>query len=211
MAVAAVDAYTNKVVAHTARPYEKGTVVLFGGRPMEVVWQDRRRFGLAPSRRTDVDEILRFAKNYAAIPFEVTQGVARSLQLASGEMTAIVSDTGMWLFHFWGTVWGEMLAGVLNMGGFSAETINEYALYLRPSITQLPTWNADHAHAIAKQSAVTLSERLAMGRFHALLPAHVAADAAYQQLNLPRFEQAYQRSQIVLRPDLASQLEMLWH
>lgn len=197
-AVAVVDAYTNRILAHTEKPYAKGSVVLFGGRPMKVVWQEQRRFGLAPARGQTADEVLRFAKSYAAIPFDVANAVSTRLGLSEHELLLVPAENGAWLVHCWGTVWGELLARLLvQLGGVSAETHNEYVLHLRPTLSSLPEWHPQAARKVAIQTAVAMAERLQMGRFHTLLPASVATEAAVQQLNMAAFEQRYKRAQLI--------------
>lgn len=209
LAATAVDAYTGKVLAQTERMADKGTVVLFGGQPMVVVWRDKYRFGLAPAKQVEVDAVLRFSKAYPAVPFEVTQTVARSLGIASGQMAYLLDEKGMTLFHFWGTVWGELLTAVLRYHMLAAESINEYCLRLRPSATNLPAWDATLAQKAARSIVNTIANRLEMGRFHALLPANVAGTAVIQQLNLPQFGQLYQSANLIEMSQLNEQLQML--
>lgn len=211
LASTAVDAYTGKVLAQTEHMADKGTVVLFGGKPMVVVWRDRYRFGLAPTNHVDVDEVLRFRKSYPAIPFNVTQAVARSLDIAPGKMVFLLDAEGggMTLFHFWGTVWGELLTAVLRTQQLVANAINEYCLHLRPAITQLPTWDEDLGQQAAKSIAETAVKWLQMGRFHGLLPLNVGETAVIQQLNLPQFSQHYQAATLIKKSQLNEQLQML--
>jgi ATP-dependent Lhr-like helicase len=205
----AVDAYTGNVIAQTNRTYEKGTVVLFGGKAMEVMWRDKQRFGLAPARRKDVDEVLPLRKVYAAIPFIVTQTVARSLGIGPGQMATLPGETGLWLYHFWGTVWGELLTAVLLAQSVSAEFVNEYCLYLRPAIGQFPPWDEALAQRVAARAGLTLANRLDMGRFHDLLPATVAIPAASRHFNLERFGQLYRAAAFVPGAGISEQLHML--
>ena len=209
LAATAVDAYTGKVLAQTERMADKGTVVLFGGKPMVVVWRDKYRFGLAPAKQVEVDEVLRFSKAYPAIPFKVTQTVARSLGLAPEQMPFLTDEMGMTLFHFWGTVWGELLTAVLRSHMLTAESVNEYCLRLRPVITHLPAWDAGLAQKAAKSIINISANRLEMGRFHSLLPSNVAGTAVIQQLNLPQFGQLYQLASLIEKSQLNEQLQML--
>jgi hypothetical protein len=61
----------------------------------------------------------------------------------------------------------------------------------------------------AKAAADSLAIYLAMGRFHTLLPGNVAQTATLNQLNLLQFGQLYSASQIMPRPDLFPQLDLL--
>ncbi len=207
----AVDAYTGKVLAQTEHMAEKGTVVLFGGQMMVVVWRDKNRFGLAPTKRAEADEVLRFRKSYPAIPFDVTQAVANSLGLKSGQMVFIpdAEGGGMTLFHFWGTVWGELLTAVLRTNLLPANSINEYCLHLQPAISRLPEWDSSLGKQAAKSIADTAVKWLQMGRFHGLLPVNVGETAVIQQLNLSQFSQHYQKATLLKKSQLNEQLQML--
>jgi ATP-dependent helicase Lhr and Lhr-like helicase len=209
LAITAVDAYTGRVLAHTERPYEVGKILLFGGRSMRVVWREKYRFGLAAAPDQPADEALRFQTTQAAVPFAVTQAVARLLGLGSGQMAILPAGDGCYLFHFWGTVWGLLLTAVWQAQGFMAENINEYCLFLPQSLEQLPPWDEGLASRTARRQAPALADRLQMGRFHKLLPAEVGLTAVIQQLNLPRLAQTYQATQLISAAHLAEQLHML--
>jgi ATP-dependent helicase Lhr and Lhr-like helicase len=209
LAAAAVDAYTGRLLAYTERPYNVGQVLLFGGRPMRVAWREKYRFGLAAAPDRPVEGSLRFQTARAAIPFGVTQAVARLLGLEPGQMAILPVVEGGYLFHFWGTVWGMLLTAVWQAQGIIAETINEYCLYLPQRLDQLPPWDEQLAARVARRQAPALADRLQMGRFHKLLPADVARTAVMQQLNLPQLAQTYQSAQITFAPHLAEQLHML--
>ena len=209
LAITAVDAYTGRTIAQTDQVYPKGTVVLFGGKPMAVVWHEKYRFGLVTAEGREPDDILRFHTSYAAIPYPVTQTVARSLGVLPGQMAALPQAPGMYLFHFWGTVWGELLTAVLLALGVGAESVNEYALYVRRPITQLPPWDGPLAEKAARKIAGTLANRLEMGRFHSLLPADVAVSAILKQLNLVQFGQLYQQTAVVRSSAIDERLHAL--
>jgi ATP-dependent Lhr-like helicase len=205
----AVDAYSGRVLAHTERVYEKGTVLLFGGKVRQVVWRDKTRYGLAPAAGKEVDHVLRLGFAYAVIPFAMTQAVARDLGLQPGQIAAVPAELGVWLYHFWGTVWGELLAGILLAQGIEADPINEYCLYARPAIERLPAWDAAIGQQVAAGLAATLAERLEMGRFHPLLPPNIANTAAGQQLNLDSFGQVYQAAVLQPAGEMAETLHQL--
>jgi hypothetical protein len=209
LAATAVDAYTGRLLAYTERPYNVGQVLLFGGRPMRVVWREKYRFGLAAAPDQRAEGSLRFQTAQAAIPFSVTQAVARMLGLEPGQMAFLPVAEGGYLFHFWGTVWGLLLTTVWQAQGIMAETINEYCLYLPQRLDQLPPWDEQLAARVAHRQAPSLADRLQMGRFHKLLPAEVARTAVRQQLNFPQLAQTYQSAQIITTPHLAEQLHML--
>jgi replicative superfamily II helicase len=206
LAITAVDAFSGKIIAQTDRMYKKGTVVLFGGKAMKVAWQDKYRFGLAPAFYNNRSEILSFQKVSAAIPFVVTQTVARSLDIQPGQMVALPAEGGMWLFHFWGTIWGRLLAAILSANGCLTDFNNEYCLFVQPSIDQLPIWDDDLGQRAIKRAAVPLAGRLEMGRFHKLLPRNVATSAVLSLLNLETFQQKYREATLVAAPGIQEQL-----
>jgi len=205
----AVDAYTGRIIAQTDRVYEPGTVVLFGGRPMKVVWRERYRFGLTAAPGQTTQEVLHFHKGSVAIPFVVAQAVARSLNVTRREMIVLPDDPGVWLFHFWGTAWGELLAAILRGNGIVAASVNEFCLHCRPALNQLPPWNDALAQKAAHNTAIVMSDRLEMGRYHSLLPAHIGLAAAVKQLNLPRFQAYYEMTQARPSGSIAKNLEAL--
>jgi Lhr-like helicase len=205
----AVDAHSGRAIAQTDQVYPPGTVVLFGGKAMRVAWVDKYKFGLATAEGEAIDAVLRFAKSAIVIPFNITQAVARSLDLAAGQMTFLPQERGITLFHFWGTVWGKLLAATLRENAFPAEYINEYALSIAIPLPQLPPHDDKRVQKAAKAAADSLAIYLAMGRFHTLLPGNVAQTATLNQLNLLQFGQLYSASQIMPRPDLFPQLDLL--
>lgn len=208
--ITAVNAHTSQTIAYTDKSYPPGTVLLFGGQPMQVMWVDRFRFGLAPTASgTAVDDILRFRKSYAAIPYMVTQAVARSLDIPGNSMVILPQEQGQTLFHFWGTIWGELLTAVLRVQGINANAINEYCLHLNHPINQLPPCSEKQLAKAAGSILSLLENRLEMGRFHGLLPADIAAEATLKQLNLPRFSQLYNQVHLLTKPEIGEKLHLL--
>ncbi|MCO5185603.1 MAG: DEAD/DEAH box helicase [Anaerolineae bacterium] len=207
LALAAVDAYTNRTIAYTDRKPDVGTLVLFGGKTQRVVWHDGNRFGLASAEGQAPQEVLRYRTTYAAIPFAVTQAVARELLFKPGQMATLRTESGMWLFHFCGTIWGELLAALL--GTHAAEYTNEFCLYLHEPLALLPAWNALAAEQAARKLAWLLAERLQMGRFHALLPRGVAVTAALAQIGWEDFGRFYTTASLITGVPLSDQLYAL--
>jgi ATP-dependent Lhr-like helicase len=205
----AVDAYSGQVLGQTERSYPTGAVLLFGGRPMRVVWQDKYRFGLTPAPRTTIDDVVRFGGGEMAIPFVVAQAVARGLGIAPAEMPFLPAGEGIWLFHFWGTVWGKLLAELLLAQGVMATSADEYALYLPLAIPALPPWDEAVARRTGQRTAANLADMLGMGRFHSLLPADVASAAVVGLLNMARLGQLYRATTLTHRPELGESLTAL--
>ena len=206
----AIDAFSGKTIGQTERSYEKGSVLLLGGKAMQVVWNEGRRFGLAPApAHSQPDDILRFQKSYAAVPFNITQTVAALLGIPRGTLVTLAAAEGTWLFHFWGTVWGMLLADILLQAGLSAEHVNEYALFLRRPLTQLPPWSATAARQAARDVSARLVNHLQLGRFHALLPAQIAQSAITQLLNLERMAEVYAAGVVRTMPAIDEQLTAL--
>ena len=207
--ITAVDAFTGRPLAQTEQSYPPGAILLLNARPMRVVWVEKYRFGLVEAPGAVADDVLRVSQTRAAVPFAVTQRVAQSLGLKAGELVVVPQAFGATLFHFWGTVWGELLTAVLVAQGILAESINEYGLHLYQPMSQLPPWEDKTAQIAARKTAVTITGYVDMGRFHRLLPADVALSATLSQLNLPQFRQLMHQSQIAPYPHLHAQLEML--
>jgi hypothetical protein len=124
-------------------------------------------------------------------------------------MVVLPQEPGLFLFHFWGTVWGELLTAVLITRGINAEMVNEYCLYSRQPITHLPPVDENGVKKAARDIIVVLANRLEMGRFHRLLPADVAQRAVLTQLNLAGFKQAYGDARLVSNKRINKQLHQL--
>ncbi|MCB8965508.1 MAG: DEAD/DEAH box helicase [Ardenticatenaceae bacterium] len=207
--ITAVDAHTGHIIAHTDRSYNPGTVLLFGGRPMAVVWAGERQFGLKSVPGTPASEVLRFHKSYITIPYQITQTVAHSLNIPSHQFVRLPQKPGFYLFHFWGTVWGELLASVLQTQGITATAINEYCLFTHEPLLQLPPCDTKLWHRSVTNIRDRLVNHLEMGRFHRLLPADIALEAIIQQLNFPQFQTLYQETSIIDQPTIYEQLHWL--
>ena len=124
-------------------------------------------------------------------------------------MAVLPQEPGQFLFHFWGTVWGELLTAVLIAQNISAETVNEYCLYTHQPLTQLPPIDNAILKKAARNIIITLANRLEMGRFHHLLPADTAAAATLHQLNLTQFNQLYNAAQLASNNHIQEQLHLL--
>jgi hypothetical protein len=206
MGATMIDAYTGRTIAQTDRPRIKGETLLMGGRPVQVVWQDRNLFGVQRGRREEVDEILRFQTTPFAVPLEVAQAVAVQAGFGSGQMPYIPEPDGRWLFHFWGDLYGELLARLLQAHFPAGEreprirVWNEYCLHLPFSLDKLPVWDEN----IAVRELQSLGQRvepfLELGRFHELLHPLVANQAFLQQCDLSRFQSLYQQAKLFLLP-----------
>ncbi len=206
LAAVVVDAFSGKVLAQTERIRLEGETLLMGGRVMEVVWRDRYRIGVQVVGGARTDEELRFATAPFAVPLDVSQGVAAFLGLGPGQCALINDEAGAWLFHFWGDVYGDLLAGLLEAtldrehAPFLATRRNEHCLHLTQSIAGLPAWNSTVARRQSQILIPRLEAVLELGRFHSLLPPELADPAVINQIDLPRFRHLYQ-SATLLTPD----------
>ncbi|MCA9969579.1 MAG: DEAD/DEAH box helicase [Anaerolineales bacterium] len=204
----AVDAHSGRVLAYTERPYPPRTVLRLGGQPREVVWAEGNRYGLAATDKP-VDEVVSLDRTFPAVPFGVARIVAAALGLAPTELAVLPLDAGLLLFHFWGTLWGELLTAVLAAHALPATFINEYCLHVGRPLTQLPPWDETAAHQAARRRIHTLGKYLELGRFHSLLPADVATSATLALLDLPRFADTYRAARLVDQPRLYQPLTLL--
>lgn len=198
-----VDAYTGRTLAQTERIKLQGDTLMLGGRLLEVVWRDRYRIGVRPLERGIADEALRFQTAPFAVPLDVAQAVAAYLGLQAGQITLLHEERGAWLFHFWGDLYGEWLAALLNYyfdprGEAPLVTPqNEYCLYLPTGLAQLPPWNGPQAQRQLRRLLPRIEPFLEVGRFHSLLPPVVAEEVVIALCDAPRFEQLYRTAQIV--------------
>jgi hypothetical protein len=206
MGATMIDAYTGRTIAQTERPRIKGETLLMGGQAVQVVWQDRNLFGVQRGRREEVNEILRFQTTPFAVPLEIAQAVAVQAGFGAGQMPYIPEPDGRWLFHFWGDLYGELLAAVLQAHFPAGEAEprvrvwNEYCLHLPISLDKLPGWD----EVVAEQELQLLGDRvvpfLELGRFQELLHPKVASQALLEQCDILRFQSLYQKAKLLLPP-----------
>ena len=135
-----VDAWSGRVIAQTGQMRSKGETFLLGGRLLEVVWRDRYRLGVRPAAGQPAEETLRFVTAPFAVPLDVSQAVAAHLGLAPGQMALVHDESGALLFHFWGDLYGALLAAMLQAGldeedGVVAR-LNEHCLRLPAGLAQ---------------------------------------------------------------------------
>ena len=203
-----VDAYSGRAIARTTRPRLAGETLLMGGRPVEVAWHDRFAFGVNRGTRPS-DEVLRFRTAPQAVPLELAQGVAGQLGLAPGHLYLLEGADRLWLFHFWGDVYGALLSALLRAQfrddaaaavRRGAGAWNELCLRLPEALAALPPWEARLTAAEAHELLPRLQPYLRLGRFQPLLPPTVATRSALEQLDLPRFEALYRAARVVDAP-----------
>jgi ATP-dependent Lhr-like helicase len=215
LAAQLVDAYSGRVLAQIEGRFQIGQTVQLGGRTLKVVWRDRYRVGVRPMDGAPVEDS-RFAAAPFAVSLDMSQAVARHLGLTWHEMALIPVAEGSWLFHFWGDVYGEMLAEMLqpyfavHEDAAPVTPVNAHCLFVPGSLPQLPPWNGADAQIALHGLLPRLEPFLEMGRFHSLLPPTVAERATVNACDLPRFEILYQGAEIVHpSPGLRAQLEGL--
>lgn len=222
LATVIVDAYSGRTIAQTGQHHFEGDKLLMGGRIMEVVWRDRYKIGVRASTPDPLQEELRFQTAPFAVPLEVSQAVARHWQVAPGQLCLLPGTEGAWLFHFWGDLYGALLAGILQAmrqqddeGEVEATPItvqNEHCLRLPFVLTQLPPWNDAVVQRQLRILLPRLEPLLEVGRFHSLLPVELAEQAILAQCDLPRFKQLYQTATLVApAPKLRMRLLDLTH
>lgn len=202
LATVVVDAYSGRTLAQIGQRHIEGDTLLMGGRTMEVVWRDRYKVGVRVGADSPMTEELRFQTAPFAVPLEVGQAVARHLRIAPGQLYLAHDERGIWLFHCWGDLYGELLAGVLQEHCQRIDETaivtprNELCLHLPLPVRQLPPWN----NAVVQRHLQTLLPRLKplleLGRFHSFLPVELAERTVLAHCDLPRFEQLYQEATV---------------
>ena len=208
-----VDAYSGRKIAQAVPSSLQEKTLLMGGRPVEVAWRDRYTFGINRGKQP-VAETLRFRTAPQAVPFELTQAVAAQLGIAPGEFHCLDDEPGMWLFHFWGDIYGALLAATLH-GHLSAEpeeaeyqhpqkkqigSWNEVCLHLPLTLDTLPPWDEKLVRSEARALQDQLERQLELGRFHPLLPPDIALQSVLEQIDLGRLEALYRRATLVAAP-----------
>lgn len=203
-----IDAYSGRPIGRVDRPRMKGETLLVKGKPAQVAWRDRYLFAVEKGRREDVEESLRFFTPPFAVPVEVAQAAARLVGVAAGQMPFLVDASGYgWLFHFWGDLYGELLAAILDIhygeheeDGTGPQLWNEFCLRLPFTLTTLPVYDATLAEQEVRRLAGRLEPYLELGRFHHLLPPEIATKTVLEQCDLARFERLY-RATLLVPPD----------
>ena len=199
-----VDAFSGRTLATVARSKVEGETLRLGGHVLEVVWRDRYRVGVRRKDGKPVDDQLRFATTPFAVPLETGRAVAGLLGLAEDLILSVPLAEGTWLFHFWGDVYGSLLAEMLDahFGGEGAlvMTVNEFCLYLPGPLPALPGWDAGLAQRALYRLLPRVEPLLELGRFHSLLPPAIARQAVLDRIDSPRFEQLYRAARLVIPP-----------
>ena len=200
LAITVVDAYSGRPIAQTDRLRAQGDTLLLGGKTVEVLWRDRYRIGVRPRNADREDEVLRFHTKPLAIPLAMGQAIAAHLGLHPGEMCLVHTGDGALLFHFWGKLYGALLAGLWQsyLGEDAIVTrINEHCLYLPQPASALPPWSAATLRRQLLILESRLEDMLELGRFHTFLPPDLAHDTLLEHCDLSLFAQLYRAAEII--------------
>jgi ATP-dependent Lhr-like helicase len=201
-----VDAFSGRRLAQAARPRRHGESLQLGGRQMEVAWQAAYTFGVRP-RPGDADPAIRFRTTPYAVPLELTQAMAAVLGLAPGQLPVVSEQGDTWLFHFWGDLFGALLASMLESqfpadAGFGPVTApNELCLRLPFNLDALPPWDGALVETAARELAPRLEPVLELGRFHPLLPPALGLQTVVEHCDLPRLGALYGEAVLMEVPD----------
>lgn len=201
LSLTVIDAYSGRTIAQTDRVRIEGDTLLLGGRAMEVVWRDRYRIAVRQGEAGPADATLRFATAPFAVPLAVTLAMARQMNLPPDTLFTLPADEGTWLFHFWGDVYGALLAGLLHTGmgpEGAVSQVNEVCLHV-PTRTVPPlVWDDRAVRRTLQVLRHEVADSLGLGRFHSLLPPRLAVETIDALIDLPVFAQLVQRA--VIRP-----------
>ena len=130
----------------------------------------------------------------------------RHLSIAAHQIYLVPDDNGVWLFHFWGDLYGTLLAGILqhHLQADDAAALvtvqNELCFHLPMSLPHLPLWNQAVVDGQLYALLPRLEVLLELGRFHSLLPITLAERAIIAQCDLPRFQQLYESATLITPP-----------
>ncbi len=223
LAATVVDAYSGRAIAQTDRPRMKGETLLMGGRPVEVVWRDRRTFAVKEGDRRMAKESLRLHTSPQALPLGTAQGIALTLGVPQGALPLVTAPRGVLLYHFWGDLYGEWLAAILRVyfspadpadndtGGALITPHSALSLLLTFSLPALPPWDEGVALDTLKELEPLFETWLELGRFHPLLPPDLALQSVREGCNLKRFEMLYRSARIISpTPELRAGLTELF-
>jgi ATP-dependent helicase Lhr and Lhr-like helicase len=213
--IVVVDAYTGRPIAQNERLRAPGETMFVGGRLVEVVWRAQYRLGVraapasAMARAGGADAELRSDWVPFSVSPAVSQAVAALLGFSAGQMALLQAEEGSWLFHFWGDIYGELLAQILRVQLAPDDSMmdeqelppaaraNAHCLRLAEPLLALPAWQGQTVQQQLHRLLPRLESFLELGRFHALLPTNVAARAVVAQVDLACFEQLYRSATIV--------------
>ncbi|MEM7125386.1 MAG: DEAD/DEAH box helicase [Chloroflexota bacterium] len=219
-----VDAFSGRTIAQTERLHMEGDTLLLGGRTLEVVWRDRNRIGVARHESSELATEVRFATAPFALSLEVSQGIARYLGLQPSQMVMLRQEGSTRLYHFWGAVYGELLASILRAqlypesshgpseAGGNEElqwpvAYDELSIRLPQPFLQLPMLNSRTAFRQLRALVSRVEPHLSLGRFHSLLPPGLAHETAVAICDFPRFTMLYESATIVTPwPELRERL-----
>lgn len=109
-----IDAFSGQVLAKWERQREIGEIVLLGGRTLEVVWVNGRRMGVRPCVDSRADRPIRPATAPFALPLDVSRAMAVALGLEPHVLPLVALEGETLLFHFWGELYGALLARFLQ-------------------------------------------------------------------------------------------------
>lgn len=203
LSVQVVDSFSGRVLAQTRQRLLVGDRLRLGGRTLAVLWRDGYRAGVREVAGEPGDVDVQFQTSPFAVPVEVSQAVARHVGLAPARVAVVAVAEGCWLFHFWGDLYGAILAEQLGPLFASHEEampvtrINEHCLYLPGPLGQLPRWNPADAQRALHRILPQVEPLLELGRFHSLLPAELAQRTVIARCDLPRYEQIYRQATLV--------------
>ena len=151
-----------------------------------------------------------------ALPLEIGQAVAAWVGLRPPQIAALQVAEGMWLFHFWGELYGELLREILQLQHPTAESsapvinVNEHCLYLPGIIHEPLDWNESATYRALYRLLPRFEAILDLGRFHSLLPPDLAQKTVVACCDLPRFRNLYCAAEIVApAPPIQEKLEPL--
>lgn len=208
-----VDAFSGRTLATVARSKVDGETLRLGGHVLEVIWRDRYRVGVRRKDGRPVDDQLHFATTPFAVPLAVGQAAAALLGIARDAILSVPLAEGTWLFHFWGDIYGALLADMLDTHfseGCGLTAVNEFCLYLPGPLPALPGWDAALARRAIYRLLPRIEALLELGRFHSLLPAEIARQTVVDRVDLPGLETLYRTVRVMVAPSaLRARLEEL--
>jgi ATP-dependent Lhr-like helicase len=206
LAVTVVDAYTFEVIAQAERGRHVGETLILRGQWMEVVWRDRYRMGVRARAGAMPVEELRVRTPPFAVSLAVSQEVGRLLGVPPGQLWMLSDEERCWLFHFWGDVYGELLAAILRIEAeswhehASVERQNEHCIRISTPFAQLPPWDEVLVGRELRALVPQIEPFLECGRFHPLLPPDLADRVVVEQFDLARFETLYRHARVSPAP-----------
>ncbi|MDQ2809747.1 MAG: DEAD/DEAH box helicase [Chloroflexota bacterium] len=196
------DQTSGRVVASVDRQWFDRDVLTLEGHPLNVQWSDRDSLWVSPYRGAEAAQRLRYRARGQALSYDLARRLPAQLGLAADNAVWLSVPDGVLLFHWLGDVYGRALRDLLNDTQATADTAQPgLCLRLYDPPRAMPVWTAPQVTQYVQDHYHRYESALALGAYHALLPADLRRAAVVAQFDVPRFLQATAALRLLPAPD----------